>query len=113
MNTMIIFGVAIFFIGIYLMIQAVKMKKSGELVGNPILVEEEAKKCKNKAEFIAQIYGQEVAAGIAVMVIGVALVCKELISGIAMIANIVMVLALLVVLCFLYILGEAKKRFLY
>lgn len=113
MNVMIIFGAAIIFIGIYLIVQAVKMKNSKELIGNPILAEEDARKCKDKTGFITYIFGREVAAGIAVIILGVALVAKELFAGAAMIANIVIVLTLLVVLFFLYALGEARKKYLY
>ena len=113
MNTMVLFGAAMVLIGIYLLIQAVKMKKSNEIVGNPILADEDARKCKDKAGFITFIYGQEMACGIAVIIIGMALLAKELLTGVDAVANVVILLALLVVLFFLYSLSEARKRFLF
>ena len=113
MNVMILFGAAIFFIGIYLIVQAVKMNNSKELIGNPILADEDARKCKDKNGFITYIYGREVAAGIAVMILGAALIIREIVVEAVVIANIVIVITLLVVLFFLYTLGEARKKFLY
>lgn len=113
MNVMIIFGAAIIFIGIYFIAQAAKMKKSNELTGNAILAEEDVRRCKDKTGFITYIYGREVITGIAVMVMGAALMIKELVSEAAIVSNIVIVAALVVVLWFFYSLSEARKRFLY
>lgn len=89
------------------------MRKSNDIKGNPILAEEDVLKCKDKKGFISYIYSREVAAGVAVMIIGVALILKELIEGMHAIANAVIIPALLVIMFFLYALGEAKKKFMY
>lgn len=113
MNVMIIFGAAMIFIGMYLMVQAVKMKKRGELIGNPILAEEEAGRCKDKEGFIAYIYRRELLTGMAVMIMGAAVIIKELAEATVLAANLVIFAALLVVLWFFYSLSEARSTFLY
>ena len=113
MNVMIIFGVALIFIGIYLLAQAMKMKKRNELVGNVILSEEEVLKCKDKTGFINFIYGKEVITGAAVMVLGIALAVKEMFAAATIACNVVIILGLLVILWFFNSLREARSRFLY
>lgn len=113
MNVMIIFGCALVIIGFYLILQAVKMKKTNEIAGNIVLSEEDVLKCKDKKGFISYIYGREVLTGVAVIVIGLALIVKELISTAKLPANVVIVIALIIILLFFNSLKEARNRFLY
>lgn len=112
MNVMIILGAAIVFIGIYLIAQAVKMKKSNEIIGSAILAEEEAKKCKNKEGFITYMYGREVITGVALLIMGAAVVVKELVENAEIISNVVIIVMLLVVLWFFNCLREARSAYL-
>lgn len=113
MNAMIIFGGALIIIGIYLIIQAVKMKSTNEIAGNIVLSEEDVLKCKDKKGFISYIYGREVVTGVAVIVIGIALIVKELVATLTLVANGVIIVALVIILLFFNSLKEARSRFLY
>lgn len=113
MNVMIIFGGALVLVGIYLIIQAVKMKKTNELAGNIVLTEEDVLKCKDKKGFIEYIYGREVVTGATVIAIGIALIVKELLPALSVIANGVILIALVIILLFFNSLKDARNRFLY
>lgn len=113
MNVMIIFGGALVLVGIYLIIQAVKMKKTNELAGNIVLSEEDVMKCKDKKGFISYIYGREVVTGIAVIIIGIALIIKEVVTISAIITDGVIIVALIIILLFFNSLKEARNKFLY
>lgn len=113
MNVMIIFGAALILVGSYLIIQAVKMKKTNEIAGNIVLSEEDILKCKDKKGFISYIYGREVVTGVAVIVIGIALIIKELVVIAALVADGVIIISLIIILSFFNSLKEARTRFLY
>lgn len=113
MNVMIIFGVMLVFVGIYLITQAMKMKKLNELAGNVILSDEEVIKCKDKAGFISYVYEKEVFTGAAICVLGIALAVKELVAAATIICNVVIVLGIIVILWFFNVLREARSKFLY
>lgn len=113
MNVMIIFGGALILVGIYLILQAVKMKNTNEIAGNIVLSEEEVMKCKDKKGFIGYIYAREVITGVAVIMIGIALIIKELSIITAIIVDGVIIAALIIILLFFNSLKEARNRFLY
>ena len=113
MNTMLIFGAALVLVGIYLVGQAIKMKKTNEIAGNIVLTEEDVLKCKDKNGFIQYIYGREVLTGIAVIVIGITLVIKELVEVAKLFTNGIIFVALIIIVCFFYSLKEARSKFLY
>ena len=113
MNVMIIFGGALILVGIYLILQTVKMKNTNEIAGNIVLSEEEVMKCKDKKGFISYIYAREVITGVAVIMIGIALIVKELGLITTIIADGVIIAALIIILLFFNSLKEARNRFLY
>ena len=113
MNAMVIFGVALVFVGSYLVSQAAKMKKTNDVAGNIVLSEEDVLKCKDKKGFIEYIYFREVLTGIAVIGIGISLVVKELVASAVIVANGVISVALVIILYFFYSLKEARNKYLY
>ena len=71
MKVMLVFDAVILLFGIYMVISSLQMKKSGR-INAMVIAEEEMKKCKDTAGFIAFIYWREaVFGGIVALVMAV------------------------------------------
>ena len=62
MKVMLVFDAVILLFGIYMVISSLQMKKSGR-INAMVIAEEEMKKCKDTAGFIAFIYWREAVFG--------------------------------------------------
>ena len=58
MKVMVVFDAVILLFGIYMVVSSLQMKKSGR-INAMVIAEEEMKKCKDTAGFIAFIYWRE------------------------------------------------------
>ena len=69
MKVMLVFDAVILLFGIYMVISSLQMKKSGR-INAMVIAEEEMKKCKDTAGFIAFIYWREAVFGGIVALVG-------------------------------------------
>ena len=69
MKVMVVFDAVILLFGIYMVISSLQMKKSGR-INAMVIAEEEMKKCKDTAGFIAFIYWREAVFGGIVALVG-------------------------------------------
>ena len=76
MNVMLIFDVVIIALGVYMILQALGMKKKGE-ISSAIVTPEEIMKCKDKNGFVQYIYGKEVVFGIVIILAGILGIVNE------------------------------------
>ena len=69
MNTMMIFAIIVMILGVYLVIAAIRMKKSGR-IGAGIITKDEINHCKDPKGFIRFMYRKEILFGIITILVG-------------------------------------------
>ena len=77
MKVMLVFDAVILLFGIYMVISSLQMKKSGR-INAMVIAEEEMKKCKDTAGFIAFIYWREALFGGIVAIVGLVGIINDL-----------------------------------
>lgn len=111
MDIMIIFDAVMIFLGIYMIVAALNMKKKNE-IGTVILAEEEAVRCKDKEGFIAYIYWREAVVGGALILYGAAGLLDKYIFKIGGLLNYIPAVLLLAAF-FLFYKGMQSARALF
>lgn len=107
-----VFDVICMIFGIYLLISAVKMKKTNE-IGSIILTEEEKKQCHKKEALAQFMYGREVILGWVFLVFGTVRILDLLVLKIGGILDVaLMVILIVTALWFLRELQTAREKFL-
>lgn len=111
MDVMTIFNVIIVIFGIYMVIAALKMKKSGE-ISSAVITREEIAACRDKRGFIDFMYWREAVFGGIVFLMGVLGLINDLVVSLGKFSLIQMVLFLGAFFWFQYQLRAARKKFL-
>ena len=112
MLTMVIFDVVIVLFGLYMVISAMKMNKSGEISGM-LVSNEELGHCKNKKAFIASIYKKEAIFGIIMMAVGILDLVDELLISIQYVNIFEMLIFLMAFLWFSRELRNARSDYFF
>lgn len=111
MDVMTIFNVIIVIFGIYMVIAALKMKKSGE-ISSAVITREEIASCRDKRGFIDFMYWREAVFGGIVSLMGVLGLINDFVVSLGKFSLIQMVLFLGAFFWFQYQLRAARKKFL-
>jgi len=109
MKVMLVFDAVILLFGIYMVISSLQMKKSGR-INAMVIAEEEMKKCKDTAGFIAFIYWREAVFGGIVALIGI---INELTNFLGKLTLLELVIFLGSFLWFQNSLKTAREKFLH
>ena len=109
MKVMLVFDAVILLFGIYMVISSLQMKKSGR-INAMVIAEEEMKKCKDTAGFIAFIYWREAVFGGIVGLIGI---INELTNFLGKLTLLELVIFLGSFLWFQNSLKTAREKFLH
>lgn len=112
MKVMIIFDAVILLFGIYMVISSLQMKKSGR-INAMVIAEEEMKKCKDPAGFIAFIYWREALFGGIVALVGLIGILNELTNFLGKLTLAELVIFLGSFLWFQNSLKTAREKFLH
>lgn len=111
MNIMPVIDVVITVFGLYMVISALKMKRSGAL--NALIVtKEEADACKNPEAFITFIYWKEALFGGILALVGILGLVNELLVSLGYFKYVELVLFLAVFAWFWWQLQKARRCFL-
>lgn len=111
MDVMMIFDVIILVFGAYMVISALRMKKSG-IINSTVISSEEIASCKDTAGFIAYIYWKEALFGGLIMVVGILGIVNTLVISLGVFNLMEMLIFLAAFIWFQYELRQARKRFL-
>mgnify|MGYP000715814642 CR=1 FL=1 len=110
MKVMLVFDAVILLFGIYMVISSLQMKKSGRINA---IAEEEMKKCKDTAGFIAFIYWREAVFGGIVVLVGLIGIINELTNFLGKLTLLELVIFLGSFLWFQNSLKTAREKFLH
>lgn len=109
----LVFDVIILLLGIYLIISAVKMKKSGEISGL-FLSSQEQLQCKDKRGFASFLFPRVMVLGGVAASFGIQGMCNDLLFPMGKAVNAVMVILFLVAWGWFSVsLRKGKKTYLY
>ena len=112
MKVMLVFDAVILLFGIYLVISSLQIKKSGR-INAMVIAEEEMKKCKDTAGFIAFIYWREAVFGGIVALVGLIGIINELTNFLGKLTLLELVIFLGSFLWFQNSLKTAREKFLH
>ena len=112
MKVMLVFDAVILLFGIYMVISSLQMKKSGR-INAMVIAEEEMKKCKDTAGFIAFIYWREAVFGGIVALVGLIGIINELTNFLGKLTLLELVIFLGSFLWFQNSLKTAREKFLH
>ena len=111
MNMYLVFDLVFLLLGIWMISSAVKMKRTGE-ISDWILMEEDMKRCRKKAEFTSYLSPWMLGTGVAVCVLGVVGMLGEIgVLTIPYLRYIIMVAFLLAVGVFWTRLSHARVEY--
>lgn len=110
-DVMTIFNAIIVIFGLYMVIAALKMKKSGE-ISSTVIAQEEIASCRDKNGFIDFMYWREAAFGGIVFLMGVLGLVNDLVISLGKFSLVQMVLFLGAFFWFQHELGKARRTFL-
>jgi hypothetical protein len=112
MRVMVVFDAVILLFGIYMVVSSLQMKKSGR-INAMVIAEEEMKKCKDTAGFIAFIYWREALFGGIVAIVGLVGIINELTNFLGKLTLAELVIFLGSFLWFQNSLKTAREKFLH
>lgn len=111
MSVMMVFNAVILVIGIYMIVSALQMKKSGK-ISQMLLAKEELKKVKDENGFITFLYRREILLGVVMIIVGILGFFEEKVSLPGAFRMVEVVIFLAAFLWFQNSLMKARQKFL-
>lgn len=111
MDVMVIFDAVIVVFGLYMVISAFKMKKTGS-ISTAVISGDEIKKCRDVNGFISYMYWKEAAFGVIVIIVGTLGLINDLIISLGPVNIAEMLVFIVAFVWFQQSLRKARERYL-
>lgn len=111
MNVMLVFNVIIGVFGFYMIISALKMKKSGE-INSSVITKEEIASCRDREGFICFMYWREAVFGMVLVLWWILGMVDEFVASLEKFSLVQTLLFLAAFIWFQHGLLEARKKFI-
>lgn len=110
MNYFIIIDAVTLILGIYIIFVSLRMKKSGK-IESTFVAEDEMKKIKDTAGYIAYIYPKSLTFGIVIFVISIVAIVSDCLKKIPYWSYVEMIIFVAVIIWFSNMLRNAREKF--